>query len=181
MVPLTVGSVDTAAPSQLPLTTCAWLRRFAALELSPALLEKLLFDLDQCKYITMKTIFALALAFAVTGCSSLVSYIPSFWDDNQSARIIDVRLRAELIDCAQPQLPQVRALAQDLRWFELYSQSKGLRQTDVIKLIQPMQETVRDWEQRTARQEGSKFYCETKRKIIIEQSLRASQAILGRF
>ena len=129
----------------------------------------------------MKTIFAAAIALALTGCANLVSYIPSFWDDNQSARIVDVRLRAEGIDCSQPQLPQVRALAQDLRWFELYSQSKGLRQTDVIKLIAPMQETVRDWEQRSARQEGSKFYCETKRKIVIDQSKRASEAILGRF
>ena len=129
----------------------------------------------------MKTIFAAAIALALTGCANLVSYIPSFWDDNQSARIVDVRLRAESIDCSQPQLPQVRALAQDLRWFELYSQSKGLRQTDVIKLIAPMQETVRDWEQRSARQEGSKFYCETKRKIVIDQSKRASEAILGRF
>jgi hypothetical protein len=129
----------------------------------------------------MKQILLALVIVTVTGCSSIVSKIPSFWDDNQSARIIDVRLRAEALDCAQPQLPQVQALAQDLRWFELYSQSKGQRQTDVLKLIQPMQATVREWEDRTAKQEGSKFYCETKKKIVTEQAKRAAEATLGRF
>jgi len=129
----------------------------------------------------MKNIIVLLAAVMLTGCASIMSKIPSFWDDNQSARIIDVRLRAESIDCGQPQLPQVQALGRDLRWFELYSDSKGLRQTDVLKLIQPMQATVREWEDRTVKQEGSKFYCETKKKIVTEQAKRAAQATLGRF
>lgn len=126
--------------------------------------------------------FVIAVAVVMlTGCSTIVSKIPSFWDDNQSARIIDVRLRAEAVNCSEPQLPQIRQIAQDLRWFELYSQSKGLRQTDVLKLIKPMQETVREWEERSAKQEGSKFYCETKKKIVSEQAKRAAEATLGRF
>ncbi len=129
----------------------------------------------------MKQILLALVIVTVTGCSGLVSKIPSFWDDNQSARIIDVRLRAEALDCAQPQLPQVQALARDLRWFELYSHSKGQRQTDVLKLIEPMQATVKEWEDRTAKQEGSKFYCETKKKIVTEQAKRAAEATLGRF
>ncbi len=129
----------------------------------------------------MKNIIVLLAAVMLTGCATIMSKIPSFWDDNQSARIIDVRLRAEGIDCGQPQLPQVQALGRDLRWFELYSDSKGLRQTDVLKLIKPMQETVKEWEDRTAKQEGSKFYCETKKKIVTEQAKRAAQATLGRF
>ena len=136
--------------------------------------------LDLVKY-KMKTILLALSMTLLTGCAAVVKYIPSFWDDNQSARIIDVRLRAESIDCGQPQLPQVRALAQDLRWFELYSQSKGLRQTDVLKLIQPMQDTVKEWQDRSQRQEGTKFYCETKKKIVVEQSKRAAEATLGRF
>ena len=126
--------------------------------------------------------FVIAVAVVMlTGCSTIVSKIPSFWDDNQSARIIDVRLRAEAVNCSEPQLPQIRQIAQDLRWFELYSQSKGLRQTDVLKLIKPMQETVKEWEERSAKQEGSKFYCETKKKIVSEQAKRAAEATLGRF
>lgn len=129
----------------------------------------------------MKKILLIAVVVTLSGCASIMSKIPSFWDDNQSARIIDVRLRAEAVNCSEPQLPQIRQLAQDLRWFELYSQSKGLRQTDVLKLIKPMQETVREWEDRSAKQEGSKFYCETKKKIVSEQARRAAEATLGRF
>ena len=129
----------------------------------------------------MKKITAFLFTVMLTGCANIASYIPSFWDDNQSARIIDVRIRAESVNCQEPQLPQVQALSRDLRWFELYSQSKGARQTDVLRLIKPMQETVKEWEDRTARQEGSKFYCETKKKIVTEQAKRAAEATLGRF
>lgn len=129
----------------------------------------------------MKIIIAAFMAVMLTGCSAIMSKIPSFWDDNQSARIIDVRIRAESVNCAEPQLPQIQALARDLRWFELYSQSKGARQTDVLRLIKPMQETVKEWEDRSAKQEGSKFYCETKKKIVTEQAKRAAEATLGRF
>jgi hypothetical protein len=129
----------------------------------------------------MKQILLALVIVTITGCSGIVSKIPSFWDDNQSARIIDLRLRAESVNCSEPQLPQIRALAQDLRWFELYSQSKGLRQTDVLKLIEPMQDTVKEWEDRSSKQEGSKFYCETKKKIVTEQAKRAAEATLGRF
>ncbi len=129
----------------------------------------------------MKYLVLIISTALLTGCANIVSKIPSFWDDNQSARIIDVRLRAELIDCAQPQLPQIRQLAQDLRWFELYSQSKGRRQTDVLTLIRPLQDTVAEWQQRSQNQEGSRFYCETKKKIVVEQARRAAEATLGRF
>ena len=129
----------------------------------------------------MKSIVIAVVAVMLTGCSAIISKIPSFWDDNQSARIIDVRLRAEAVNCSEPQLPQIRQIAQDLRWFELYSQSKGARQTDVLKLIKPMQDTVKEWEERSSKQEGSKFYCETKKKIVSEQAKRAAEATLGRF
>jgi len=129
----------------------------------------------------MKIIVAITVTALLTGCSAVVSKIPSFWDDNQSARIIDVRLRAEAVNCSEPQLPQIQSIARDLRWFELYSQSKGLRQTDVLTLIKPMQATVREWEERSAKQEGSRFYCETKKKIVVEQARRAAEATLGRF
>ena len=123
-------------------------------------------------------IFALSL---LTGCSTVKSWIPSFWDDNQSSRIIDVRLAVDRIDCAQPQLAQAGRIRDDLRWFELYSQSKGWRQQDVLRLIKPMQETVDDWYKRSLDQQGSRGYCEIKKKILQQQSERAAQAVLGRF
>jgi hypothetical protein len=130
----------------------------------------------------MKRLIALvAISFSVSGCSTVKSWIPSFWDDNQSARIIDVRLRVDSINCEQPQLPQAETLSRELRWFELYSESKGWRQNDVLKLTAPMKETVDDWVKRSREKEGTKAYCEIKKKILTGQSKRAASAVLGRF
>jgi len=130
----------------------------------------------------MKRLIALlAVSLTLSGCSTVKGWIPSFWDDNQSARIVDVRLKVDSIDCTQPQLPQAEAIRQDLRWFELYSESKGWRQNDVLKLTAPMKETVDDWVKRSKEKEGTKVYCEIKKKILVEQSKRAATAILGRF
>ncbi len=130
----------------------------------------------------MKRIITLLfVTLALTGCASITSLIPSFWDPNQSARITDVRLKTDSINCDQPQLPQAQALQSDLRWFELYSESKGSRQQDVIRIIQPMQESVSDWVKRSTDGQGSKTYCEIKKKLLQTQAKSAAQAIQGRF
>lgn len=112
------------------------------------------------------------------GCAQLQSWVPSFWDDNQSARIIDVRSRVESINCAESQKAQVEAVARELRWFEMYSQSKGMLQKDVLRVIEPMQSTVKEWSDRG---EGSKVYCELKKKLLTQQGERAAKVILGRW
>jgi hypothetical protein len=129
----------------------------------------------------MKILIAVIVSLALSGCASVKSWIPSFWDDNQSAKIVDVRLAVDRIDCSQPQLAQAQRVRDDLRWFELYSQSKGWRQADVLRIIKPMQETVEDWYRRSLDAQGSKGYCEIKKKILQQQSERAAQAVLGRF
>lgn len=125
-----------------------------------------------------KLLITVVLSVSLSGCASIQSMIPSFWDDNQSARIIDVRQKVELIDCAQEQRAQVDAVAREIRWFQLYSESKGQRQQDVLKIIAPMQETVADWQKRG---EGSRAYCDLKKRTLSLQGERAAQAILGRF
>jgi hypothetical protein len=129
----------------------------------------------------MKTLLLIAAVALLTGCSTVKEWIPSFWDDNQSARIVDVRLAVEEISCDQPQLAQVQRVQTHVRWFELYSESKGWRQNDVLRLTAPMKETVNDWVKRSLQRDGSKAYCEMKKKILVEQSKRASEAVLGRF
>ena len=125
-------------------------------------------------------IFAIAV---LSGCASIQGLIPSFWDDNQSARIISVRLDIERVDCKTAQLPQVAKIRDDLAWFRLYSESKGSRQADVILLTKPMSETVEDWHKR-ASTEGHRdnpIYCDLKKRVLQEQSTRAAKAVLGRF
>ena len=128
----------------------------------------------------MKTII-LTLTLLLTGCASIQSWIPSFWDANQSARITDVQLAVDRLDCAEDQLPQVSRIRDDLRWFELYSRSKGTVQQDVIRLIAPMQETVEDMYKRNTEGRGSKTYCELKRRVMQQQVQRAAAGIQGRW
>ncbi len=132
----------------------------------------------------MKRIAVLSLVLGLQGCATVAgiqSYIPSFWDDNQSAKITDVRLDIEKLDCKLEQHPQVAKIRNDLKWFELYSESKGPRQQDVQRLIRPMQDTVEDWYKRSSQQKDNAVYCELKKKVLVEQSSRAAKAVLGRF
>ena len=125
-------------------------------------------------------IFAIAV---LSGCASITGLIPSFWDDNQSARIISVRLDVERVDCKTAQLPQVTKIRDDLAWFRLYSESKGSRQADVIALTKPMSETVEDWHKRVSLEghRDNPIYCDLKKRVLQEQSTRAAKAVLGRF
>jgi hypothetical protein len=123
------------------------------------------------------TVFVLA---QLTGCATITNLIPSFWDANQSSRIVDVRVKVDAINCEQAQLPQAAAIQHDLRWFELYSESKG-RQGDVLRIIAPMQESVADWVKRSTDGQGSKGYCEIKKKLLQTQAKTAASAVLGRF
>lgn len=126
----------------------------------------------------MKIIASVILTVLLSGCTTLQSWVPSFWDDNQSAYIITARLSVERINCLEPQLTQVQVLAEDLRRFELYSEAKGSLQRDVLRVIEPMQTTVKEWQ---TRKEGSRAYCEIKKKLLTQQAERASKVILGRW
>lgn len=121
---------------------------------------------------------SLLLVILLSGCATATNWIPSFWDDNQSAYIIDARMDIEAINCSEPQAPQVKRVADDLRRFQLYSEAKGTLQADVLRVIEPIQATVKEW---STRGEASKTYCEIKKKILTQQGERASKVILGRW
>jgi len=128
----------------------------------------------------MRILFATIIVL-LTGCANVSSYIPSFWDDNQAARIIDVRLSVDSLDCKSAQQPQVARIRDNLRWFHLYSDSKGARQTDVLRLLAPMEATVEDFYKRTQLQKDNVIYCDLKKRVMEEQAARAAKAVLGRF
>ncbi len=128
----------------------------------------------------MRTLILLT-ALMLSGCATVTNWIPSFWDDNQSAKITDVRLHVDRLDCKGDQLAQISKIRDDLRWFELYSQSKGKLQKDVLRLVGPMQETVEDMYKRNAEGKGSVTYCELKKRIMQQQAERAAAGVLGRY
>jgi len=131
----------------------------------------------------MKNLLSLLLVTVLTtGCSTLVGYIPSFWDDNQSRSAIDIRQSVEDLRCTQPLAPQVQRVQASIQWFMLYSESKGQRQQDVIRLMGPLKETTDDFLRRVDQGVATTpAYCEIKRRIMLQQSSRAAQAVLGRF
>jgi flagellar basal body L-ring protein FlgH len=129
----------------------------------------------------MKQLVALSLVVLLTGCASVKNWVPSFSDPNQSARIIDVRQSVAQLDCKQTHAPQVKRIKDNLDWFQLYSDSKGWRQNDVLRLVKPMQETVDDFYKRSVEKQGSETYCEIKKKVMTTQAEKAASAILGRF
>jgi hypothetical protein len=131
----------------------------------------------------MKKLLAILSFALLSGCAGITGLIPSFWDDNQSHRIVSVRLDIERLDCKTEQRVQVIKIRDDLAWFRLYSESKGGRQADVIALTTPMTDTVEDWYKRVSL-EGHKdnaIYCDLKKQVLQAQSARAAKAILGRF
>jgi hypothetical protein len=125
-------------------------------------------------------ILTLIMVLALTGCAGITSVIPSFWDDNQSAKIIDVRLAVARVDCENA-LPGVSRVRDDIEWFRLYSHSKGALQQDVLNVIAPMQATAEDWYNRTLGGTASKTYCELKKSVMQQQAERAASGVLGRW
>jgi hypothetical protein len=129
----------------------------------------------------MNKLFAILSIMVLTGCASVISWIPSFNDVNQSAKITDVRQAVDSLDCARPQYVQVKRIQDELRWFELYSESAGIRNQDVIRIIKPMQATVGDFARMVEHKDGSRVYCDLKKRAMQEQAARAAGVILGRF
>jgi len=129
----------------------------------------------------MRLVAAILVSLSLTGCATVQGWIPSFWDDNQSRAIVDVRQSVAQLNCEQEHAPQVKKIKDQLQWFDMYSESKGQRQQDVRKLIKPMQETVDDFYKRSTEKQGTKTYCEIKKKIMTTQADKAASAVLGRF
>ena len=129
----------------------------------------------------MKNLIVALTFFMLSGCATVVSWIPSFNDVNQSAKIVDVRQAVDSLDCAKPQYVQVKRIQDELRWFELYSESAGIRNQDVIRIIKPMQATVGDFAKMVEHKDGSRVYCDLKKRAMQEQAARAASVILGRF
>lgn len=130
----------------------------------------------------MKKTIILTLFLLLSGCATVKGWVPSFWDDNQSRAIIDVRQQVEQLDCkANNRLEQVLSIHNQLRWFELYSESKGWQQADVLRLTAPMRQSVSDFVKRSQEGQGTVTYCEIKRGLLAKQAETAAKAVLGRF
>jgi len=119
----------------------------------------------------------LVLALTLTACSSL----PSFWDDNQSKAIVDIRYDISNIDCNKPQAEQISSLYNKVLWFDLYTESKGTN--DAALLVEPLRESVKAYMNRLASDvtDASLAYCNNKKELMAQQAKIAAKGILGRY
>jgi hypothetical protein len=132
----------------------------------------------------MKRLLVIGMVALLQGCATfsfqdIKDQIPSFWDDNQSRSVIDIRQSVEKLNCKELHAPQVKVIKDNIQWFILYSDSKGTK--DVLTLVKPMESTVDDFYKRSLEKQGTEIYCDIKKKILITQSSTVAKTVIGRF
>ena len=127
----------------------------------------------------MKRLAALLLIISLTGCASIMEYIPSSWDVNQAKSITDIQQQVRHFDCKADLAPQVKQLAKEVEWFDIYSQTKPTR--DINKLTGVMKDTVKELQERVNKGPVSPLYCDLKKKIIQQQADILAKSVQGRF
>jgi len=127
----------------------------------------------------MKKLIAILALISLTGCASIMEYIPSSWDVNQAKVITDIQQQSRNFDCKADLAPQIKRLSQDVEWFDIYSQTKPTR--DINKLTGTIKDTVKELQERVAKGPVSPLYCDLKKKIIQQQADILAKSVQGRF
>jgi hypothetical protein len=125
----------------------------------------------------MKKLFVVCAVVVLTGCASVLEMIPSRWDVNQAKVTTDLRQSTHSFDCKGDQLAQLKVIAQQVEWFDLYAESKGTK--DVAKLTATMKVTVTEFQNRP--QPVSAIYCDLKKKLMSQQADIIAKTVQGRF
>ncbi len=128
----------------------------------------------------MKLLAAILVSVTLSGCAAvgaITSFFPSKWDPNEAAAITDIRQQVRQLDCAdQTKLrQQMTTLQQRVDWLELYSDSR--KNEDILKITKLFEITLKGM---SDRKEMSKFFCESKVKIMIKESDAIATAAQGR-
>ena len=127
----------------------------------------------------MKRLLVVLAFLSLTGCSTIMEYIPSSWDVNQAKVITDIQQQSRNFDCKADLAPQVKRLAQDVEWFDIYSKTKPTR--DIAKLTGTITTTVKEFQERVAKGPVSPLYCDLKMKVIRQQADILAGSVQGRF
>jgi PBP1b-binding outer membrane lipoprotein LpoB len=127
----------------------------------------------------MKRLLLILALVSLTGCASIMEYIPSRWDANQAKVITDIQQQARHFDCKADLAPQIKRLSQDVEWFDIYAKTKPTR--DVAKLTGTITDTVQELQERVAKGAVSPLYCDLKKKIIQQQADILAKSVQGRF
>jgi hypothetical protein len=113
----------------------------------------------------------LSVALLIGGCSM----IPSFWDDNESWSVAKIRHSVDTLNCSGNYESQVNILVSDIRFLQLYSESKG--SDDLSEMISPMIDTAMGLQKMTV----NETFCKLKKKQLVKQSAIIADAAMERF
>jgi len=127
----------------------------------------------------MKRLLLILALVSLTGCASIMEYIPSSWDVNQAKVITDIQQQSRNFDCKADLAPQIKRLSQDVEWFDIYSKTKPTR--DIAKLTGTITDTVKELQERVNKGPVSPLYCDLKKKIIQQQADILAKSVQGRF
>ena len=114
----------------------------------------------------------IASVLLLSGCS----YIPSFWDDNESRLAVDVRFAVTQLDCSVEYQDQVKEIKDSVDLFAMYSESRG--SDDIGEIVGMMKETVDGFYKDDS---NNTFFCNMKKKILVKQSAEIADAVMGRY
>ena len=127
----------------------------------------------------MKKLLLILAVVSLSGCASLMEYIPSSWDVNQAKVITDIQVQARHFDCKGDQTQQLKSLALNVEWFDIYAKTKPTR--DIAKLTGTVTSTVKEYQDRLKTGPVSPMYCDIKLKIIQQQADILAKSVQGRF
>ena len=127
----------------------------------------------------MKKLLLILAVVGLSGCASVMEYIPSRWDVNQAKVITDIQLQTRHFDCKGDQAAQINALALNVEWFDIYAKSKPTR--DIAKLTGTVTATIKEYQDRLKTGPVSPMYCDIKLKIIRQQTDILAGSVQGRF
>jgi len=123
---------------------------------------------------------ALSVVLLLSGCSNFDGkdfVFPSFWDDNESSKMIDIQTTIMWLDCESTDVrEQIELISYEIDWFKNYAKSKGSK--DVLRLIVDLETTV---DGMVEKESWSPAYCNLKHSIMLNQSEMVSEAVMRRF
>jgi len=127
----------------------------------------------------MKKILVVLSLVMLTGCSTVMEWMPSRWDVNQAKVITDIQQQTRHFDCKADQVAQLNELAKSIEWFDIYSKTKPTR--DISKLNATIISTIQEYQERLKKGPVSPLYCDLKLKLLKQQADILAGSVQGRF
>ena len=127
----------------------------------------------------MKKILVVLSLVMLTGCSTVMEWMPSRWDVNQAKVITDIQQQTRHFDCKADQVAQLNELAKSIEWFDIYSKTKPTR--DISKLNATIISTIQEYQECLKKGPVSPLYCDLKLKLLKQQADILAGSVQGRF